>query len=422
MSSMNLPVSQSSAQFFQDENPQNSPPVFYGALWPNSGRSNTYAPIYKGQSIERKNLKKFTHIPQHFFYSLIFFQLSEPVFGRVTGRRKTVRYRRNAWGNRPRSNTFGGYCTLLCNFFFFKWRSKAEFERERKRWIEEEMRNKKQDEDNLKRQEDKWRREIQASTKLLQAEVETLKQQHSEQIAALKKTWDEDKREELAALRHTLEVKTNERERQLVESRRKEREEDAQNFARHLAEELQRQHVSFLVKILWLLIHRLIVQEEQKMLTEQQVQRIREKHSEELASSDRVESELRNKLTEIRRQLTDRDEELATLRMSLFQHLKENKDMKKLLEQYTGERTDLKGALQKELEMEFRRLEEEKRELLDELSTLKFEHRRDISRANAEISNMTASHEKMLADIHERVRSCSTVNLQNVGPIRFELD
>ena len=112
------------------------------------------------------------------------------------------------------------------------------------------MRNKKQDEDNLKRQEDKWRREIQASTKLLQAEVETLKQQHSEQIAALKKTWDEDKREELAALRHTLEVKTNERERQLVESRRKEREEDAQNFARHLAEELQRQHVSFLVKIL----------------------------------------------------------------------------------------------------------------------------------------------------------------------------
>ena len=284
------------------------------------------------------------------------------------------------------------------------------------------MRNKKQDEDNLKRQEDKWRREIQASTKLLQAEVETLKQQHSEQIAALKKTWDEDKREELAALRHTLEVKTNERERQLVESRRKEREEDAQNFARHLAEELQRQHVSFLVKILWLLIHRLIVQEEQKMLTEQQVQRIREKHSEELASSDRVESELRNKLTEIRRQLTDRDEELATLRMSLFQHLKENKDMKKLLEQYTGERTDLKGALQKELEMEFRRLEEEKRELLDELSTLKFEHRRDISRANAEISNMTASHEKMLADIHERVRSCSTVNLQNVGPIRFELD
>ena len=158
------------------------------------------------------------------------------------------------------------------------------------------------------------------------------------------------------------------------------------------------------------------------MLTEQQVQRIREKHSEELASSDRVESELRNKLTEIRRQLTDRDEELATLRMSLFQHLKENKDMKKLLEQYTGERTDLKGALQKELEMEFRRLEEEKRELLDELSTLKFEHRRDISRANAEISNMTASHEKMLADIHERVRSCSTVNLQNVGPIRFEPD
>ena len=45
-------------------------------------------------------------------------------------------------------------------------------------------------------------------------------------------------------MRHALEVKFNERERQLVEMRRKEREEDAQNFGRHLTEELQRQHVS----------------------------------------------------------------------------------------------------------------------------------------------------------------------------------
>ena len=112
------------------------------------------------------------------------------------------------------------------------------------------------------------------------------------------------------------------------------------------------------------------------MLSEQQVQRMREKHAEELASCDRVETELRNKLTEIRRTMSDRDEELATLRISLFQHLKENQDMKKILEKYTAERHDLRAVLHKELESEFRRVEDEKRQLHDELSNLKFQHRR----------------------------------------------
>ena len=101
------------AQFFEDENLGKVPPVFYGGLWPNSDRSNTYAPIYTGQSTERKNLKKFTLKAKHFFCLLIFFQLSEPFFGRVTGFRKMVHYRRNAWGNLPRSNTFAGYCSCF---------------------------------------------------------------------------------------------------------------------------------------------------------------------------------------------------------------------------------------------------------------------------------------------------------------------
>ena len=69
----------------------------------------------------------------------------------------------------------------------------------------------------------------------------------------------------------------------------------------------------------------------------------------------------------------------------------------------TQERTDLKAALQKELQDELRRLHDDNRALQDELSTTKFEHRRDLSRVNGEIAAMSASHEKMLADIHERV-------------------
>ena len=52
-----------------------------------------------------------------------------------------------------------------------------------------------------------------------------------------------DKKEELAALRHSLELKLKERERQLTDAHRRDKEEEALNAGRHLAQELQRQHV-----------------------------------------------------------------------------------------------------------------------------------------------------------------------------------
>ena len=102
---------------------------------------------------------------------------------------------------------------------------------------------KKQEEENIRRQEEKMHREKAAIQQLFQAEIETLKQQHGEQLSSLKKNWEANHKEELAALRHSLEFKWNERERQLIDAQRKEREEDAQNFSRHLSEEIQRQHV-----------------------------------------------------------------------------------------------------------------------------------------------------------------------------------
>ena len=51
---------------------------------------------------------------------------------------------------------------------------------------------------------------------------------------------------------------------------------------------------------------------------------------------------------EVRRSLAERDEELAALRLTLFQHVKENKDIKKNLEKFSVERSALKNVLQKE--------------------------------------------------------------------------
>lgn len=116
-------------------------------------------------------------------------------------------------------------------------------DRERKRWLEEESRNKLQEEENMRNNEERWSRERKAAQQLFHAEIETIKQQHAEHLNLLRQKWDEDKKEELAALRHSLEVKLNERERFLVDTQRKEREEDAHNFSRHLSEEVKRQHV-----------------------------------------------------------------------------------------------------------------------------------------------------------------------------------
>lgn len=111
------------------------------------------------------------------------------------------------------------------------------------RWLEEESRMKLHEEERIRHLEDKRRREKVAAQQLLQAEIETLKVTHSEHVAQLKKKWEENKSEEITSLKHTLEINFNERERHLIESHRKEREEEAQKFSAHFAKELERNHV-----------------------------------------------------------------------------------------------------------------------------------------------------------------------------------
>lgn len=101
--------------------------------------------------------------------------------------------------------------------------------------------------------------------------------------------------------------------------------------------------------------------------------------------------------------MAERDEELAALRSTLFQHVKENEEIKKTMEKFSAERSDLKKILQKELEDEFIKMNEEKREIQRELIQAKSDHRMEINKKNSEISQLTACHEQMLGDIHEKV-------------------
>ena len=108
---------------------------------------------------------------------------------------------------------------------------------------------------------------------------------------------------------------------------------------------------------------------------------------------------------EMRRSLTDRDEELASLRLTLFQHVKENGELKKTLEQFNTERSDLRNVLLKDLESDFQQQEAEKRQIHEEFVKFKSEQRMHINRKNTEIAHLNTCHEKMLSDIHEKVLS-----------------
>lgn len=135
-------------------------------------------------------------------------------------------------------------------------RLQNEMEKERKSWLEQESRTKMIEEENMHRQEEKRRREKLACQQLFEAEVMTLKQQHAENIALLKRKWEEKAREELEAFRRNKEGEMNERERQLIEQQRKEKEDDAQNFNRLLSEELKRQHVNDRINVLLTLLYK----------------------------------------------------------------------------------------------------------------------------------------------------------------------
>jgi hypothetical protein len=120
----------------------------------------------------------------------------------------------------------------------------VDIERERARWIEEESRMKIQEDEKIRRLEEKRRREKIAAQQLLQAEIATLKQQNAEHLAQLKKKWEDEKIEELRALKHHLEMNSNERERRLLENHRRELEEEEKKMTSQLSNELKRQHVN----------------------------------------------------------------------------------------------------------------------------------------------------------------------------------
>lgn len=130
---------------------------------------------------------------------------------------------------------------MCCSFIHIF--HEIEIERERARWSEEESRMKAQDDERMRRLEEKRRKENIAAQQLLQAEIGTLKQQHVEHLAQLRKNWEEEKQEEIRAIKHHLEMDSNERERRLLETQRKERDEEAQKLNSHFSAELKRQHV-----------------------------------------------------------------------------------------------------------------------------------------------------------------------------------
>ena len=101
--------------------------------------------------------------------------------------------------------------------------------------------------------------------------------------------------------------------------------------------------------------------------------------------------------------LSERDEELASLRLTLFQQVKENTDMKRINEKYSSERSDLRKVLQKELDNEFVKLNDEKRQLQEEISHMRADHRVEIGRKNSEIAQLSSNHEQILGEIHEKV-------------------
>lgn len=74
-------------------------------------------------------------------------------------------------------------------------------------------------------------------------------------------------------------------------------------------------------------------------------------------------------------------------------------------EKYSSERSDLRKVLQKELDNEFLKLDEEKRQLQEEISHMRSEHRIEIGRKNSEIAQLSSSHEQILGEIHEKVFS-----------------
>ncbi|XP_027481833.1 centrosomal protein of 131 kDa [Zalophus californianus] len=237
------------------------------------------------------------------------------------------------------------------------------------------------------------------------AELEELRQQLEESSAAegraLRAEFEKGREEQ--ECRHQMEMKTLkdqlEAERQMWEASCAKKEEAwVLNRERELREEIRRDRD----KEIELVIHRLEAdmtraREESERAAESRVQRIRDKYNTELSELEQSERKLQERCTELKGRLGEAEGESERLQGLVRQKEKELAHLTAVNEQLVSERGSLAEVLRREFADQLAASEEETRQLRAELAELR-------ARQRLELEQLTREKQAELQEVHGRVK------------------
>ncbi|KAK2500536.1 hypothetical protein MC885_006502 [Smutsia gigantea] len=251
------------------------------------------------------------------------------------------------------------------------------------------------------------------------AELEELRQQLEESGSAggralraeFEKGREEQERRhqaELKALKDQLAV-----EQQLWEASCAKKEEVwLLNRERELKEEMRRDRD----KEIELVIHRLeadmtLAGEESERAAESRIKRIRDKYETELTELEQSERRLQERCTELKGRLAEAEGENVRLQGLLRQKDKELADVKAVNEQLAGERSSLSQVLHQEFAGRLAASEEENRRVRAELAELR-------TRQRLELEQLTREKQAELEEVHGRVKMALVKKEEAVSSLR----
>ncbi|XP_034881702.1 centrosomal protein of 131 kDa isoform X2 [Mirounga leonina] len=237
------------------------------------------------------------------------------------------------------------------------------------------------------------------------AELEELRQQLEESRAAegraLRAEFEKGREEQ--ECRHQMEMKTLkdqlEAERQMWEASCTKKEEAwLLNRERELREEMRRDRD----KEIELVIHRLEAdmtraREESERAAESRIQRIRDKYDTELSELEQSERKLQERCTELKGRLGEAEGESERLQGLVRQKEKELAHLTAVNEQLVSERGSLAEVLRREFADRLAASEEETRQLRAELAELR-------ARQRLELEQLTREKQAELQEVHGRVK------------------
>ncbi|XP_030874371.1 centrosomal protein of 131 kDa isoform X3 [Leptonychotes weddellii] len=237
------------------------------------------------------------------------------------------------------------------------------------------------------------------------AELEELRQQLEESSAAegraLRAEFEKGREEQ--ECRHQMEMKTLkdqlEAERQMWEASCAKKEEAwLLNRERELREEIRRDRD----KEIELVIHRLEAdmtraREESERAAESRVQRIRDKYDTELSELEQSERKLQERCTELKGRLGEAEGESERLQGLVRQKEKELAHLTAVNEQLVSERGSLAEVFRREFADRLAASEEETRQLRAELAELR-------ARQRLELEQLTREKQAELQEVHGRVK------------------